>query len=122
LDYELSEARRRPFVIAMPAMQAWMSKLAADDAKAACRAPTAHGRSLFSILGPIVMTQVFGAFEHKLPGRVILRGRPSYPSWPLRIAMRAMRAATRVRLNCQHAASLRVPAAIAWAMARVPCT
>ncbi|HEX2873479.1 MAG TPA: TCR/Tet family MFS transporter [Polyangiaceae bacterium] len=57
-----------PAAVAMPAMQAWMSKLAPDDAQGRLQGAIGAAESLSSIFGPILMTQVFGAFEHRLPG------------------------------------------------------
>jgi len=57
-----------PAAIAMPAMQAWMSKIAPDDAQGRLQGAIGAAESLSSIFGPIVMSQVFGAFEHSLPG------------------------------------------------------
>jgi DHA1 family tetracycline resistance protein-like MFS transporter len=57
-----------PSAIAMPAMQAWMSKLAPDDAQGRLQGAIGAAESLSSIFGPILMSQVFGAFEHVLPG------------------------------------------------------
>jgi MFS transporter, DHA1 family, tetracycline resistance protein len=57
-----------PAAIAMPAMQAWTSKLAPDDAQGRLQGAIGAAESLSSIFGPILMSQVFGAFEHRLPG------------------------------------------------------
>jgi DHA1 family tetracycline resistance protein-like MFS transporter len=57
-----------PSAIAMPAMQAWMSKLAPDEAQGRLQGAIGAAESLSSIFGPILMSQVFGAFEHVLPG------------------------------------------------------
>lgn len=57
-----------PSAIAMPAMNAWMSKLAPDDAQGRLQGAIGAAESLSSIFGPILMAQVFGAFEHTLPG------------------------------------------------------
>ena len=57
-----------PSAIAMPAMQAWTSKLAPDDAQGRLQGAIGAAESLASIFGPILMSQVFGAFEHILPG------------------------------------------------------
>jgi DHA1 family tetracycline resistance protein-like MFS transporter len=57
-----------PSGIAMPAMNAWMSKLAPDDAQGRLQGAIGAAESLSSIFGPILMSQVFGAFEHSLPG------------------------------------------------------
>ena len=57
-----------PAGIAMPAMNAWMSKLAPDDAQGRLQGSIGAAESLSSIFGPILMSQVFGACEHSLPG------------------------------------------------------
>ena len=57
-----------PAAIAMPAMQAWMSKLEPDDAQGRLQGAVGAAESLSSIFGPILMSQVFGTFEHQLPG------------------------------------------------------
>lgn len=57
-----------PSAIAMPAMQAWASKLAPDEAQGRLQGAIGAAESLSSIFGPILMSQVFGAFEHILPG------------------------------------------------------
>jgi len=57
-----------PCGVAMPAMNAWMSKLAPDDGQGRLQGSIGAAESLSSIFGPILMTQVFGAFEHTLPG------------------------------------------------------
>jgi MFS transporter, DHA1 family, tetracycline resistance protein len=57
-----------PAAIAMPAMQAWMSKIAAEDAQGRLQGAVGAAESLSSIFGPILMSQVFGAFEHRVPG------------------------------------------------------
>lgn len=57
-----------PAGIAMPAMQAWMSKLAPDEAQGRLQGAVGAAESLSSIFGPILMSQVFGALEHVLPG------------------------------------------------------
>jgi len=57
-----------PAAIAMPAMNAWMSKIAPDDAQGRLQGAIGAAEGLSSIFGPIVMSQVFGAFEHSLPG------------------------------------------------------
>jgi len=57
-----------PAGIAMPAMNAWMSKLAPEDAQGRLQGTIGAAEGLSSIFGPILMTQVFGAFEHSLPG------------------------------------------------------
>jgi DHA1 family tetracycline resistance protein-like MFS transporter len=57
-----------PSAIAMPAMQAWTSKLAPEDAQGRLQGAIGAAESLSSIFGPILMSQVFGAFEHILPG------------------------------------------------------
>ncbi len=57
-----------PSGVAMPAMNAWMSKLAPDDAQGRLQGSIGAAESLSSIFGPIVLTQVFGAFERTLPG------------------------------------------------------
>jgi DHA1 family tetracycline resistance protein-like MFS transporter len=57
-----------PAAVAMPAMQAWMSKLAPDDAQGRLQGAVGAAESLSSIFGPILMSQVFGAFEHQSPG------------------------------------------------------
>ena len=57
-----------PAAIAMPAMQAWMSKLAPEDAQGRLQGAVGAAESLSSIFGPILMSQVFGTFEHQLPG------------------------------------------------------
>jgi DHA1 family tetracycline resistance protein-like MFS transporter len=57
-----------PAAIAMPAMQAWTSKFAPDDAQGRLQGAIGAAESLSSIVGPILMSQVFGAFEHQLPG------------------------------------------------------
>lgn len=57
-----------PCGVAVPAMNAWMSKLAPDDAQGRLQGSIGAAESLSSIFGPILMTQVFGAFEHTLSG------------------------------------------------------
>ncbi len=57
-----------PSAIAMPAMNAWMSKLTPDDAQGRLQGAVGAAEGLSSIFGPILMSQVFGAFEHRLPG------------------------------------------------------
>jgi MFS transporter, DHA1 family, tetracycline resistance protein len=57
-----------PAAIAMPAMQAWMSKIAPDDAQGRLQGAVGAAESLSSIFGPILMSQAFGAFEHRAPG------------------------------------------------------
>lgn len=57
-----------PAGIAMPAMNAWMSKLAPDDAQGRLQGAIGAAESLSSIFGPILMSQVFGRFEHSVPG------------------------------------------------------
>ena len=61
-----------PAGIAMPAMNAWMSKLAPDNAQGRLQGSIGAAESLSSIFGPILMSQVFGAFEHTLPGAPFL--------------------------------------------------
>jgi DHA1 family tetracycline resistance protein-like MFS transporter len=50
-----------PCGVAMPAMNAWMSKLAPDDAQGRLQGSIGAAESLSSIIGPILMSQVFGA-------------------------------------------------------------
>ena len=57
-----------PAGVAMPALTAWMSKFAPDDAQGRLQGVIGASESLSSIVGPILMTQIFGAFEHTLPG------------------------------------------------------
>lgn len=57
-----------PAGVAMPAMNAWMSKLAPGDAQGRLQGVIGAAEGLSSIFGPILMTQVFGAFEHSMPG------------------------------------------------------
>ncbi len=57
-----------PCGVAVPAMNAWMSKLAPDDAQGRLQGSIGAAESLSSIFGPILMTQVFGAFEHTVSG------------------------------------------------------
>jgi len=78
-----------PAAIAMPAMQAWMSKIAPDDAQGRLQGAVGAAESLSSIFGPIIMSQVFGTFEHSLPGA------PFYVAAVLTVAalLIAMRAA-----------------------------
>jgi DHA1 family tetracycline resistance protein-like MFS transporter len=57
-----------PAAIAMPAMQAWTSKLAPEGAQGRLQGSIGAAEGLSSIFGPILMSQVFGAFEHTLPG------------------------------------------------------
>jgi len=57
-----------PCGVAVPALNAWMSKLAPDDAQGRLQGSIGAAESLSSIFGPILMTQVFGAFEHTLSG------------------------------------------------------
>lgn len=57
-----------PSAIAMPAMQAWMSKLAPEEAQGRLQGTIGAAESLSSIFGPILMSQVFGTFEQVLPG------------------------------------------------------
>lgn len=57
-----------PCGVAMPAMNAWMSKLAPDDGQGRLQGSIGAAESLSSIFGPILMTQVFGAFQYTLPG------------------------------------------------------
>ncbi len=57
-----------PAGVAMPAMNAWMSRLAPADAQGRLQGTIGAAEGLSSIFGPILMTQVFGAFEHSMPG------------------------------------------------------
>jgi DHA1 family tetracycline resistance protein-like MFS transporter len=57
-----------PAGIAMPAMNAWMSKIAPEDGQGRLQGAIGAAESLSSIFGPIVMSQVFGAFERSAPG------------------------------------------------------
>lgn len=57
-----------PGGIAMPAMQSWTSKLAPADAQGRLQGTIGAAEGLSSIIGPILMSQVFGAFEHTMPG------------------------------------------------------
>jgi len=57
-----------PAGVAMPAMNAWMSKLAPEDEQGRLQGTVGAAEGLSSIFGPILMTQVFGAFERSLPG------------------------------------------------------
>lgn len=57
-----------PSGVAMPAMNAWMSKLAPADAQGRLQGTIGAAEGLSSIFGPVLMTQVFGAFETRLPG------------------------------------------------------
>ncbi len=57
-----------PAGVAMPAMNAWMSKLAPADAQGRLQGTIGAAEGLSSIFGPILMTQVFGRFEHTVPG------------------------------------------------------
>ncbi len=57
-----------PCGVAVPALNAWMSKLAPDDAQGRLQGSIGAAESLSSIFGSILMTQVFGAFEHTLSG------------------------------------------------------
>lgn len=57
-----------PAGVAMPAMNAWMSKLAPDDAQGRLQGTIGAAEGLSTIFGPILMTQVFGAFERTMPG------------------------------------------------------
>lgn len=57
-----------PSAVAMPAMNAWMSRLAPDEAQGRLQGAIGAAEGLSSIFGPILMSQVFGAFEHTLPG------------------------------------------------------
>ena len=57
-----------PCGVAMPAMNAWMSKLAPEDAQGRLQGSIGAAESLSSIFGPLLMTQVFGTFEHTLSG------------------------------------------------------
>jgi DHA1 family tetracycline resistance protein-like MFS transporter len=57
-----------PAGVAMPAMNAWMSKLAPADAQGRLQGTIGAAEGLSSIFGPILMTQVFGAFSHTIPG------------------------------------------------------
>ena len=61
-----------PSGVSMPAMNAWMSKLAPDDAQGRLQGSIGAAESLSSIFGPLLMTQVFGAFEHTMPGAPFL--------------------------------------------------
>jgi len=61
-----------PSAVAMPAMNAWMSKLAPDDAQGRLQGSIGAAESLASIFGPLVMAQAFGAFEHTFPGAPFL--------------------------------------------------
>ena len=57
-----------PSGVAMPAMNAWMSRLAPEDAQGRLQGSIGAAEGLSSIFGPILMTQVFGAFENTLAG------------------------------------------------------
>lgn len=57
-----------PAGIAMPALNAWMSKMTPADAQGRLQGTVGGAEGLSSIIGPIVMSQTFGAFEHSLPG------------------------------------------------------
>jgi DHA1 family tetracycline resistance protein-like MFS transporter len=57
-----------PAGVAMPAMNAWMSKLAPADAQGRLQGTIGAAEGLSSIFGPILMTQVFGAFSQTIPG------------------------------------------------------
>lgn len=57
-----------PAGVAMPAMNAWMSKLAPADAQGRLQGTIGAAEGLSSIFGPILMTQTFGAFETTIPG------------------------------------------------------
>jgi DHA1 family tetracycline resistance protein-like MFS transporter len=57
-----------PAGVAMPAMNAWMSKMAPADAQGRLQGTIGAAEGLSSIFGPILMTQIFGHFEHSLPG------------------------------------------------------
>jgi MFS transporter, DHA1 family, tetracycline resistance protein len=85
-----------PAAIAMPAIQAWMSKIAPDDAQGRLQGAVGAAESLSSIFGPILMSQVFGAFEHQLPGAPFFVAAVLSVA-ALLIAMRATPAAASVR-------------------------
>lgn len=57
-----------PAGVAMPAMNAWMSKLAPEDAQGRLQGTIGAAEGLSSIVGPILMTQVFGAYSQTVPG------------------------------------------------------
>lgn len=57
-----------PAGVAMPAMNAWMSKLAPADAQGRLQGTIGAAEGMSSIFGPILMTQVFGAFQQSIPG------------------------------------------------------
>ena len=63
-----------PASVAMPAMNAWMSKLAPDDEQGRLQGVIGAAEGLSNICGPILMTQIFGAFEHELPGAPFFLG------------------------------------------------
>ena len=57
-----------PGGVSLPAMQAWMSKMTPADAQGRLQGTIGGAEGLASIIGPIVMTQTFGHFEHSMPG------------------------------------------------------
>ncbi len=57
-----------PAGIAMPALNAWMSKMTPADSQGRLQGTIGGAEGMSSIIGPIVMTQTFGAFEHSVPG------------------------------------------------------
>lgn len=57
-----------PAGVAMPAMNAWMSRMTPAESQGRLQGTIGAAESLSSIIGPLLMTQVFGAFEHRLPG------------------------------------------------------
>ena len=63
-----------PAGISMPALQAWMSKMTPADAQGRLQGMVGGAEGLSSIIGPIVMSQTFGAFEHCDARRAVLPG------------------------------------------------
>lgn len=61
-----------PGGIAMPATNAWMSRLTPADEQGRLQGTIGAAESLSSIFGPIMMSQLFGATEHRFPGAPFL--------------------------------------------------
>jgi MFS transporter, DHA1 family, tetracycline resistance protein len=57
-----------PAGVAPPALNAWMSRSAPADAQGRLQGTIGALEGLSSIAGPLLMTQLFGAFEERAPG------------------------------------------------------
>jgi MFS family permease len=62
-----------PAGVSMPTLQAWMSKMTPADAQGRLQGMVGGAEGLSSIIGPIVMSQTFGAFEHTIKGAPLPR-------------------------------------------------